>query len=160
MNAERDAILRVTSDLLVYRDAIEGFGSMLEIDFPSAVVFFRPFEKNAAAVLQQIDEIAAGVVKDASRRAAVSADLANGIRAAVVVVSVAGALLLFATAALLTRATVRSVKQIASATERVALGNVAVDIDALARGDRTGHHRAVPCGISGQCFADRLPRPS
>ncbi len=138
MNAERDAILRVTSDLLVYRDAIEGFGSMLEIDFPSAVVFFRPFEKNAAAVLQQIDEIAAGVVKDASRRAAVSADLANGIRAAVVVVSVAAALLLFATAALLTRATVRSVKQIASATERVALGNVAVDIDALARGDELG----------------------
>jgi diguanylate cyclase (GGDEF)-like protein len=33
---------------------------------------------------------------------------------------------------------VRSVKQIASATERVALGNVAVDIDALARGDELG----------------------
>jgi diguanylate cyclase (GGDEF)-like protein len=138
MNAERDAILRVTSDLRVYRDAIEVFGSMLEIDFPSAVEFFRPFDKNAAGVLQQIDDIADGAVKDARSRAAVSAHLADGIRMTLVAASVTGSLLLFGTAALLTRATVRSVKQIASATERVALGNVAVDIDALARGDELG----------------------
>jgi diguanylate cyclase (GGDEF)-like protein len=138
MNAERDAILRVASDLRVYRDAIEVFGSMSEIDFPRAVEFFRPFDKDAAGVLQQIDDIADGAVKDARSRAAVSAHLVDGIRIALVAASVTGSLLLFGTAALLTRATVRSVKQIASATERVALGNVAVDIDVLERGDELG----------------------
>jgi diguanylate cyclase (GGDEF)-like protein len=135
MTAEHDAILRAASDLGVYRDAIDVFGSMLEIDFPSAVEFFRPFDKNAARVLAQIGQIADGAVMDAKSRAAVSAHLADGIRVALVAASIAGALLLFGTAALLTRATVRSVKQIASATEDVALGNGIVDIGALARGD-------------------------
>ncbi len=135
MAGEHHAILGVTSDLRVYRDAIDVFGSMLEIDFASAVEFFRPFDKNAARVLDLINQIADGAVKDANTSAAMSAHLADSIRAALVTASIAGALLLFGTAGLLTRSTVRSVKQIATATERVALGNEIVDIGALARGD-------------------------
>ncbi len=46
--------------------------------------------------------------------------------------------MLFGTASLLTRATVRSVKRIAAATENVARGGAQVDVEALARGDELG----------------------
>ncbi|HEY4040877.1 MAG TPA: EAL domain-containing protein [Rhodopila sp.] len=136
--AEHGEILRVASDVRVYCSAIEVFGSMLEIDFPSAVEFFRPFDKNATQVLQSIQEIASRAVRNARTRAEVSAHLAQTIRVAFVAAAFAGSLLLFSMVALLTRATVRSVKRIAAATERVAQGNASVDIAALARGDELG----------------------
>ena len=129
---------QVSSDLHTYRDAIDVFGSMLEIDFPSAVEFFRPFDSNAQKVLGMINAIADRALRDASSRAETSTRIADRIRLSLIATSVAGSLVLFGTAALLTRATVRSVKRIAAATVGVAQGNVAVDIDALARGDELG----------------------
>ncbi len=60
--------------------------------------------------------------------------LAETIRLSLMAASVAGSLLLFGIAALLTRATVRSVNQIAAATEKVAQGHSAVDIDGAGAG--------------------------
>ncbi len=136
--AQRAGISQIAAEVRIYRDAIEVFGSMLEIDFPSAVEFFRPFDSNAKRVLNQIKTIANDAIGDAQKRAEVSMHIAEGIRLALVIASIAGSLLLFGTAALLTRATVRSVKRIAAATEKVAQGNASVDIDALARGDELG----------------------
>jgi diguanylate cyclase (GGDEF)-like protein len=138
MAAERDDILQVVAKIRVYGEAIDVFGSMLEIDFPSAVEFFRPFDKNAAEVLQMIGDIADRAVTDAKSRAEVSVHLATTIRLSLMAVSLAGSLLLFGVAALLTRATVRSVNQIATATEKVAQGHAAVDIAVLARDDELG----------------------
>ena len=131
-------VLQGVSDIRIYRDAIDVFGSMLEIDFPSAVEFFRPFDSNAKKVLGLINSIADRAILDASNRAEVSAGIAEKIRVALIAASVAGFLLLFGTAAVLTRATVGSVKRIATATERVAQGSAEVDIDVLARGDELG----------------------
>ena len=131
-------VLQVVLDIRNYRDAIDVFGSMLEIDFPSAVQFFRPFDSNAKKVLGLINTIAERAILDASRRAKASTRIAERIRLALITASVAGFLLLFGTAAALTRATVGSVKRIAAATEQVALGSSEVDIDALARGDELG----------------------
>lgn len=131
-------IRQVAADVRVYRDAIEVFGSMLEIDFPSAVEFFRPFDRNATKVLDRINAITSRSAGDAGRRAEASAQIAERIRRALLAVSAVGILLLFGTAALLTRATVGSVKRIAAATENVARGLTTVDIDALTRGDELG----------------------
>ncbi len=136
--SERHNIQQVAADVRVYRDAIEVFGSMLEIDFPSAVGFFRPFDANAAQVLATIRGLADHAVTDANNRAHMSLELAWRIRPELVAGSVAGSLLLFGIAALLTRATVRSVKQIALATENVAHGDLGLDIGALARRDELG----------------------
>jgi diguanylate cyclase (GGDEF)-like protein len=138
MAVERDDILQVVAKIRVYGEAIDVFGSMLEIDFPSAVEFFRPFDKNAAEVLQMIGDIADRAVTDAKSRAEVSMHLARTIRLSLMAVSVVGSLLLFGIAALLTRAIVRSVNQIAIATEKVAQGYAAVDIAVLARDDELG----------------------
>jgi diguanylate cyclase (GGDEF)-like protein len=131
-------VLQVASEIRIYRDAIDVFGSMLEIDFPSAVEIFRPFDTNAKKVLALIKTVADRVILDASSRAQASSDIADRIRVVLVIASVAGFLLLFGTAAVLTRATVLSVKRIAKATEQVAQGSSEVDIEALARSDELG----------------------
>jgi diguanylate cyclase (GGDEF)-like protein len=131
-------VLQAASDIRLYRDAIDVFGNMLEIDFPSAVEFFRPFDSNARKVLGLIDSIADRALQDASSRAEASTRIADRIRLTLIAASVTGFLLLFGTAAVLTRATVGSVKRIATATEEVARGSFDVDIDALDRGDELG----------------------
>ncbi len=131
-------VLQVAADIRLYRDAVDVFGNMLEIDFPSAVEFFRPFDSNAKKVLGQISSIADRALDDAGARAEASSQIADKIRLALIVASVTGFLLLFGTAAALTRSTVRSVRRIAAATEEVALGSFEVDIDALARSDELG----------------------
>jgi diguanylate cyclase (GGDEF)-like protein len=137
-DADQADVVQVAAEIRIYRDAIDVFGSMLEIDFPSAVEIFRPFDSNARKVLALIKTVADHVNLDASSRAEASTDIADRIRLVLVIASVAGFLLLFGTAALLTRATVLSVKRIATATEQVAQGSSQVNIDALARGDELG----------------------
>ncbi len=135
---DRSDLLDAAAKVRVYRDAIDVFGSMLEIDFASAVEFFRPFDNNASEVLGLINAMADRSVHDASSRARASALIADQIRRALVMASIFATLALFGTASLLTRATVRSVKRIAAATENVARGGAQVDVDALARGDELG----------------------
>jgi len=134
----RAGVIQVASDIRLYRDAIDVFGSMLEIDFPSAVEFFSPFDRNATRVLDLIQATAGRATREASRRAGLSTLIAEQIRLALGAAALAGTLLLFGTAAVLTRATVRSVKRIAAATDEVAHGHADVDITALARGDELG----------------------
>ena len=134
----RANLARLVDELWLYGGAIDVFGSMLEIDFPSAIAFFRPFDQNAARVMTLINTIAEGAVQDARSRAEESTHLAERLRHITVATSLAGSLLLFGVAALLTAATVRSVKRIAAATEHVALGSTVVDIAGLARRDELG----------------------
>jgi len=131
-------VQQAAADILIYRDAIDVFGSMLEIDFPSAVEFFRPFDSNAKKVLGLINTIADRSIMSASNRAEVSTHIAERIRLTLAAASVAGFLVLFGTAAVLTRSTVGSVKRIAAATDKVAQGCSEVNVEALARGDELG----------------------
>ena len=134
----RADLVHLVDEMWLYGSAIDVFGSMLEIDFPSAIAFFRPFDQNAARVMSLINTIAEGAVQDARSRAEESTRLAERLRHITVATSLVGSLLLFGIAALLTGATVRSVKRIAAATEQVALGSAAVDIAELARRDELG----------------------
>ena len=134
----RTELRRVAAEVRIYRDAIDVFGSMLEIDFASAVEFFQPFDTNASRVLGMINAITSRSIHDASGRAAASARMAEAIRQTLLAATVIGTLVLFGIASLLTRATVGSVKRIAAATQNVARGGEQVDVDALARGDELG----------------------
>ncbi len=131
-------LTHLINELWLYGSAIDVFGSMLEIDFASAVEFFRPFDQNAARVMALINTVAQDAVQDARNRAEESTHLAERLRHITIATSLVGSLLLFGIAALLTGATVRSVKRIAAATEQVALGSAAVDIAGLARRDELG----------------------
>ncbi len=135
---DRHRLKRLVSEIRVYRDAIDVFGTMLELDFSGAVEFFKPFDSNADKVLGLIDAIATHAIQDASGRADASAHVAERIRLTLIAASIIGSALLFGLAALLTRTTVRAVKQIAAATEQVARGTLDVDLDALARRDELG----------------------
>ncbi len=131
-------LLTLVQELRLYSEAIDVFGSMLEIDFPSAVAFFSPFDANAAKVLGRINAIAGLAVADARTRAAESAMLADRIRLIAAGTTILAALLVFGAVSLLTRATVRSVRSIAMATEKVAKGKGTVNVAALARRDELG----------------------
>ena len=135
---DRRRLGQLVAEIRVYRDAIDVLGSMLELDFPSAIEFFKPFDKNANVVLGLIDTIAAHAIQDASGRADASARVADRIRLTLIGASAGASMLLFGLAALLTRTTVRAVKRIARATEQVARGALEVDLDALARRDELG----------------------
>ena len=135
---DRRRLNELVSEIRVYKDAIDVFGSMLELDFASAISFIKPFDKNADRVLDLINAIASHTVRDASGRADASAHVAERIRLTLMVASAAGSALLFGLAALLTRTTVRAVRQIATATEQVARGAPGVNLDVLARGDELG----------------------
>jgi diguanylate cyclase (GGDEF)-like protein len=137
-DSDHATLLRLAVDVRSYGDAIDVFSSMLEIDFTSAVSFFRPFDANANRVLSQLDAIAAHVIQEASSRSGASTRLAERLGLIDAGGAVAGALVLFGIAATLTRRTVASVKKIASATERVAKGSAQVDIHALRRDDELG----------------------
>ena len=50
----RDELNRLVVAVLLYRDAIDVVGSMLEIDFPSAVELIKPFDGNARKVLASL----------------------------------------------------------------------------------------------------------
>ena len=135
---DRDQLLWLAADVRRQHVAGELFGTMLEMDLPSAVGFFHQFDNDTGRVLAQINAITAHAFREASRRAETSARLAERLHFVVVLVAVTGAVVQFGVAMVLTKWTVVSVKQIASATEQVAKGGVEVDVGALARGDELG----------------------
>ena len=136
--ADRTELTWLAADVRLYRDAIEVVGSMLEIDFPSAVQFIKPFDANASKVLKALAAMDDRAIANAERQAEASAALAERTRLTVAAVAVTVSFLLFALAVLLTRATVRSVRQIAHATTLVASGEQVLDIAGLTREDELG----------------------
>jgi diguanylate cyclase (GGDEF)-like protein len=137
-DADRTELTQLAGAVRLYRDAIGVVGSMLEIDFPSAVEFIQPFDENANKVLTSLARMTGRAVSNGDRQAETSAALAEMTRLTVAAVAVTVSLLLFALAVLLTRATVRSVKQIARATSQVAKGDQTLDIITLERSDELG----------------------
>ena len=135
---DRAELELLVSDIRLYRDAIDVVGSMLAIDFPSAVELIKPFDGNARRVLASLDSMTRRAGEDAELRARASAALADRSRIIVGMAAFAVSLVLIGMTALLVRATVRSVGLIALATTRVAKGDQSLDIGALQRADELG----------------------
>ena len=70
----------MASDLQTYRGAIEVVGSILELDFTSAVALIRPFDGNTRATLSALSGLVDDAMRDASTRAALSARVAKTSR--------------------------------------------------------------------------------
>ncbi|MBB5696535.1 putative bifunctional diguanylate cyclase/phosphodiesterase [Muricoccus pecuniae] len=131
-------LLGLAADVRIYSEAIDVFGSMLAIDFPSAVEFIVPFDGNANRLLLEMGALASEAVEEARGRAAASTGMAQRAHLVLTGAALTGALLLFGVSAVLTRRTVSGVKQIASVTERVAQGSTEPELESLARGDELG----------------------
>ncbi len=130
--ASLDAII---ADLNGFGEAISFVATMLEIDFASSVSFLDPFKENYTRTIASIDSNVLGVVEAAKELANKSRDQAASARQMLM----GGAALAAALAALVAwfigRATTQSVNQIARATEQLAAGTTAVDLESLTRGD-------------------------
>ena len=136
--ADHDELIGLVTDIRLYRDMIDVVGSMLAIDFPSAVRMIKPFDDNARRVLASLETMTRRAVGSAEERAKTSAGLAGRTRLTFATVAACVSVALFSLAVLLTRATVRSVRQIADATWLVAKGDQTLDIGALERADELG----------------------
>lgn len=136
--AARARLDSAVAELKKYRDAVEFVGSMLEMDFNSAVMFINPFQENYRSLNALIDEVvvtnvASSQAAAAAARAASAASIRNMLL--LVLVSVAAVIAL---TYLLARATVRSIRDIAGATRSLAEGNLGIALDGLQREDELG----------------------
>lgn len=118
-----------------YSDAVDVLGSMLEIDFPSAVSMLAPFDNHARKVATLLAHMAestsrsAGLKKIAVERGIRNANLLLGFG------FVIGLALAALTTRYIGRIITKSVDEIVSATEAVAAGEQRIDLSRLGRRD-------------------------
>ena len=134
----RSDLALLVQELRLYGGAIGVFGAMLETDPRGAATFFQQSDQNAVRIISLFRLAADRAVQDARRRANESTLLAERTRSITITASLAGSALLFGIVALLTRATVQSVRRIAAAAEQVTRDCGSVDIATLARRDELG----------------------
>lgn len=130
-----DAALR---DVDEYSQAVNVVTSMLGVDFASAVSMLEPFHKYARQVTANINHVAQSGIAESKRRAeTVSANVAKttAIFSTIALLAMPG----IAIATLLIGlATVRSIRDIADATTRLAAADYDLDISSLDRKDELG----------------------
>ncbi len=136
--ATRAQLDRVLADLETYRGGVDVVGSMVELDFASAVEFVRPFDGATRSILGALSHLADEAVNAARARAAASTRAGEQARNWFAAVAVVVSCLLLILVVLMTRAMVRSVERIARATVQVARGDRLVNVAALVRRDELG----------------------
>ncbi|UZW57316.1 ATP-binding protein [Sphingobium sp. JS3065] len=125
-------------DVEQYSSAVEVVISMLGVDFSSAAAMIQPFHHNAARVSQNLNLIARSGAKEARRRAeTISGDVTATTSAfsIIVIIAFSGTVLL---TAVVGKKTVRSIREIADATTRLAGADYSLDISSLDRKDELG----------------------
>jgi signal transduction histidine kinase/DNA-binding NarL/FixJ family response regulator len=136
--ANRTEIDSVLHDIDEYSQAVTVVTSMLGIDFASAVSMLESFHTYARQVTTTLNKIAQSGIAESNRRAAmVNAHVAatTNIFSTIALLAVPG----IAIATLLVGlATVRSIREIANATTRLAAADYELDIAGLARKDELG----------------------
>jgi methyl-accepting chemotaxis protein len=136
--AERAGYGPLQKDLKDYRDGVEVVGSMLGVDFNTAVSFVQPFEENFKRMTATLDQLVAGVRQEADDRAAASYQAAQQATFAAIAATLI-TLLVVAGIAVVGVQTVRGgVAAIAGATETLARGDNSIDLDRLQRKDELG----------------------
>jgi methyl-accepting chemotaxis protein len=136
--AQKPALIKLVSDIQQYKGAVDWVSQMLEIDFGSAVSFLAPFDRNFQSLTGTMAQMVEGGGSTSHDNAATATAAAASTRQSFLWTTIiaVGAVLTFA--ALIGRATGRSIKLIASATQRLANGDTSIDVRALARRDELG----------------------
>ncbi|WP_306015460.1 methyl-accepting chemotaxis protein [Oceanicaulis sp. MMSF_3324] len=124
--------------LELYSGGLEVVGSMLEMDFASAVSFIEPFDEVFAQMNADIVSLSEAAVAEANARAEAANASASRTKWMFGIATLLVALGLTAVAFGFGRAVSRSVKSIASATEKLAAGDFTVDVTHLKRADELG----------------------
>ncbi|MFZ5610538.1 MAG: methyl-accepting chemotaxis protein [Pseudomonadota bacterium] len=135
---DEDNLNAIEAELVKYGEAIDVVTSMLEIDFASAVSFIQPFRENAAKVASTIEALAIQAQERSDERAATIQESVSSITITFLVTTAVAGLMVAALAWLIGRKTSTSITEIAKATARLADGDRAVDVNALARKDELG----------------------
>ena len=134
----RAELNRVLGELTQYRDTVVVVGSMLDLDFSSAVELVRPFDRNAERMLAAFGEVAARAVGEARERANHSEQIATRAMLTFLASATFAAILLSLAGRRIANATINSVREIAKATLQVARGDQTLKIGKLARRDELG----------------------
>ena len=132
------ALRTVRADLARYRDTIVVVGSMLEVDFDTAVELVHPFDSNAQLMVANLTKATEDIVNRANLRALQSAHDAQTAGVIFIATSLGVLLLVGLSASEIIRRTVASVRRIAQATLLVANGDQVLRVESLARRDELG----------------------
>jgi methyl-accepting chemotaxis protein len=120
------------------RDALDVIAAMISTDFGTAAGFAAPFEQEYSNMTGMLNKIVAAnnALTDANAKA--SEERSSAAQMVTIVAALATLLIAGALAWALTMMLRRDVRQIAGATEALARGDNAIDLDKLARKDELG----------------------
>ncbi len=118
-----------------YKGAVEWVSQMIDVDFASAVSFLEPFEQNYKTLDMQLETTVQEVTEAGQRDAESARSQAAATRRGFIWITVVSMLVVCAVCLSIAMLTIRSMRQIADATRRLAEGDTNVDIAGLARRD-------------------------
>lgn len=133
-----EAVQAIEAELLTYKDTIDVVASMMEIDFSSAVSFAQPFAENYEKLKVDFDSLVAATVSASRESAAEGAKAASRsgfILMAAALLGLSGAGIF---AFLVGNATTGSIRRISETTEKLASGDLDVDMNSMQRKDELG----------------------
>ncbi|HEY8615210.1 methyl-accepting chemotaxis protein [Phenylobacterium sp.] len=151
--AQQARFTQVAKDLTDYRGGIEVVGSMMGVDFATAVAFVQPFEEHYARMTDTLAQARNTVQADADKRAKESAAQAALTGKIVMGASVLTMIAVAWLSVAIIMGVRRGINGIAQATEILAGGDYAVDLAPHQRGDELG---AIVRGLD--VFKENLQR--
>jgi methyl-accepting chemotaxis protein len=125
-------------DLKDYKDGVDVVGSMLGIDFGTAVTFVQPFERQYGAMTDTLDKLVNRVRSESQARADAAAAAATAAKMVAIIATALTLVVVGALAGIGVLGVRRAVADIAGATNRLARGDSSLDLEGLARRDELG----------------------
>jgi methyl-accepting chemotaxis protein len=122
-------------ELEKFTGVVEFIGSMLEVDFQSAVSFIAPFEAFSTELISMVNRNVDTAISNSDESAKAAAETVQQVISLFLATGLGAAIVLLVFGVVVERSTSRSIASIAKATVAVAKGDTSVDLDALRRGD-------------------------
>jgi diguanylate cyclase (GGDEF)-like protein len=128
----------VWQDIEDYQEAIKVVGAMLGVDFNTAAAFIQPFQANYARMTATLNGAARQVAAESLQNARQSTHQARLLALLTLIFSTCTLLIVAAVAWVIVLSVKRTVTDISQATEKLAQGQNALDLERLARADEFG----------------------
>ncbi|MDP2213533.1 methyl-accepting chemotaxis protein [Phenylobacterium sp.] len=135
---EQARFTELAQDLTDYRDGVEVVGSMMAVDFGTAVAFVQPFEEHYARMTKTLEQATAAIQSGAEQRAAQSAAQGQLAGRIFMIGSLITLLAVAGLSVVVVLGIRRAIDSIAGAAEALASGDDAQDLDGLERSDELG----------------------
>lgn len=134
-DAQMTQLEAMASNLGSYGDALGFVAELIDVDASSVPGFLADFDSSFAEIAKSAEALVKDVTNSAEAEAAAAAGAAAGAVTGLAIGAALAALVAALAAFLVGRGTVRSIREIAAATRRLADGDLATNPDSLARGD-------------------------